>query len=430
MLLGRSIWFRDGASWGRESFDESGVHTAPAIARLSEILARRCRERTVLVFEPEGIAHQTVETPRVGRKLFASLARVRSEYPVVYSESLGWGIEHPEPAHGGSYSTLMHYELTPGLVHLRDACAQAGSQLHAAWSAYTAAAATYLEKTEATPRASFALILVPGFAAVAARAGGRRAFRSWSGAMAERDWRALSAFIGDFEARPPASMPEAERRGGSITALAEGKPGRVCPIWEELHAKRRLESVVGIETLLEGAARLSRGHPGNLVGGFPRPVQLDKVLACTAAGCLSVAAALGSNVPSQLAHLKSAGQSGSFREAALESHIMLLDRNRREMATLQSELANAPGRTPPPRHEILLGLAAAVPDALTVTSLKIGRDDRFAMDAMIVGADFDPQAARRALERNGFAPEGQNGWILSLSSGELTVRGRYTEPQP
>ena len=54
----------------------------------------------MVVFEPEGLAHQAVDCPRVGHSVFATLARVRGEHPVVASESLGWGIERPEPARG------------------------------------------------------------------------------------------------------------------------------------------------------------------------------------------------------------------------------------------------------------------------------------------------------------------------------------------
>jgi hypothetical protein len=429
MILGRSVWLCDSGGWRRESFDGGGDLANPAVARLAELLSRGCRERTVVVFEPEGLAHQTVECPRVGRSVFATLARVRSEHPVVASESLGWGIEHPEPVQGGGYCALMHSELTPGLVHLHDACSQAGSQLRAAWSAFTAATASP-RAGSATSKARFVLFLLPGFVAVATCAKGRRSFRGWQGAMTDRDWKALFALIGDSEARSAPSMAEAELRRGRIAVITEGEPGLWCPVWPEIRATGRLEAVVGMEALAENAARIGAGHPGNLVEGFPRPRQLDRCLVGAAVGCLAAAAAFGAAVPGQLRQLKSVEASSSARVSALEAHLSSLNRNQREMASLRNEASLGPGPQQAGRHEALLGLAEAVPDALTLTSLAIDRDDHFEIEAIVVGTDFDPEGTRKAMAHRGFRPEGPNGWLYNASSGRISVNGRYTAPQP
>ena len=429
MLLGRSVWLCDSRGWRRESFDGGGELANPAVARLAELLSCERRERTVVVFEPEGLAHQTVDCPKVGRSVFATLARVRGEHPVVGSESLGWGIELPEPVPGGGFSTLMHAELAPGLVYLHDACLRTGSQLHAAWSAFTVATAC-ARAGSALSRARFILILLPGFVAVAIRARGRNSFRGWSGAMADRDWKALCALLGDSEARPGLPMAEVELRRGSIAVIAEGEPERVCPVWPELRATGRLEAVAGVDALAGNAARIGPRHPGNLVEGFPRPRRLDRCLAGTAVACFAAASALGAAVPGQLRQLRSEEASGSARAAALEAHLSVLASNQREMEALRKEASQSPGPLQLGRREALLGLAEAVPDALTVTSLTIDREDRFEIEALVVGADFDPDGTRKALAHAGFKPEGPSGWQFNAALGRVSVSGRYAAPPP
>jgi len=429
MLLGRSIWLFDGKGWSHESFSRTDDLINPAIARLADMLSRECKVRNVIVFEPEGLAHQTVESPNVRRSVYGTLARVRAEHPVVLSESLGWGIELPEPVPSGAFCTLMHSELTPGLVRLHDACIQAGSRLSAAWSAYTAAAAG-MKIDMAAPKARFVIILVPGFAGVAVHARGRRSFRGWTGPMTDRDWEALSTLIGDFESRPAPSSVGAQLRRASITVIAEGESERSCPIWDEIRATGRLDEVVGIGTLAEGAARISTSHPGNLAEGFPRPRELDRYLVAATAGCLSAAVALGGTVPVQLKRLKSMDASNGATVAVLEAHLADLGRNRKEMGALRSEAAHGPGMLQVGRHEALIGLAAAVPDTLTITSLTISKDDGFVIEAIVVGSGFDPEHTRRELERRGFEPEGPNGWIFNATSGRLSVCGKIATPRP
>jgi hypothetical protein len=120
-------------------------------------------------------------------------------------------------------------------------------------------------------KARFVLILTPEFAAVAACGGGKRSFKGWVGPMSERDWRAFSAMIGDFEARTSPAMAEAGLRRGSIVVVAEGEPERICPIWRELRATGRVEAIVDLEAFALGAARIPAGHPANLAEAFPRP---------------------------------------------------------------------------------------------------------------------------------------------------------------
>src|SRR5665213_2616994 len=278
ILLGRSVWISGSGGWRRRSFDEGSSVTAPAISHLAKYLSEESPARTVLVYEPGEMAHQGVETPNSSRLVFASLAKIRSDHPVVLSERLGWGIEPPEPVQGGAFSTLLHSELIPGLVQLRDACVSGGSRLVAAWPAYTAAAAC-VKAHAPSQRTRFVVILTPEFNAVAICGGGKRMFKGWVGPMSEKDWRTFSTLIGDFEARSSPSMAEVVLKRGGIAVISDGEPKGMCPIWPEIRASGRLEAVVNIEALAAAAGQIPLGHPANMEAAFPRPLALNRYLA-------------------------------------------------------------------------------------------------------------------------------------------------------
>jgi hypothetical protein len=428
ILLGRTVWVRGGESWLRRSFGEGDGMTSPAVLYAAEILSGEPPGKTVLIFEPEGMAHQAVDTPRVSRSIFASLARVRSEHPVVNSERLGWGIEPPESTLGGAFSTLLHSELAPGLVHLREACIRGGSELAAAWPAYTAAAAC-VKSCVPPSHARFVLILTPDFVAVSTCGGGKRSFKGWVGPMSDRDWKAFSMLIGDFDARSSHSKTEAALRRGGIAVIADGDPKRLCPAWGEISASGRLETIVDIDALAESAARIPARHPSNLAEAFPRALCLDRCLVGGALIGASVAIALGALDLGLSARLRSEDEAFRKREASLGGRIEVLSKNQAEMIALRKEAQEQPGYVQLGRYFALTGLAAEVPDALTLTALSIGRDNSFEIDAIVVGAGFDPQSLRLSLERRGFKPAGQEGWAFDAASGRLVVRGKYGGPQ-
>lgn len=428
LLLGRTVWTRDASGWRHESFHEGGGAGRNALLRLTEVLSAVPAERAVAVFEPEGLVHQTVETPKVNRATFASLARVRNEHPVVDSENLGWGIEYPDPGPSG-FLTLIHSELTPGLVHLRDACARAGCRLSAAWSAYTAAIACAKSCSPAS-KARFVLVLTPDFAAIAVFGGGRRSFRGWVGPMAERDWKAFSAFMGDSGLGPSPLMAESGLRRGSMVVIAHGEPEKSCPIWKDILASGRVEAVADLEAFAISAARIPAAHPANLVEAFPRPRELDRIFGAAAIIGFSAAAALGAIILNDWKHFAAEGLMVRARAAILQARLKHLGDNQKEMDRLRIETPDASATLPVGRHDALLRLAAAIPDALTLTSLEIGRDGSFELEALVVGERFEPENTRLSLERCGFAPVKDRGWVFDSKDGRLWVRGRYGESRP
>jgi hypothetical protein len=410
MILGRGLWVRDGGGWARTEWVPRALRPGLRDA--------------VLLYEPDGLGHQAVEVPRVSRAVFASLEKVRQEFPVVGSEALGWGIEPPEPAAGGAYSTLLHFELTPGLL---DLTAEAGPR--AAWSAFTVAAAC-LPARDRAARTRCVLFLLPGFVALAAAGAGKRSFRSWPAPLSERDWGALAFLLGELDPRAPVAMAEAELRRGPVTIVAEGDSGRACPFWGDLEGSGRVEAVLDLDALAECAARLPGSHPANLLEAFPRPYYLDRVLVAAGATGLATAAFLA--VLALMVQRAARAESAVARDraAALAAEVATLEHNRAEMEELRREVPEA-GETPAgDRGSALRRLVDAVPDSLTLTALSIGQDEAFRIEGLVTGPDFDAEGTRRLLARSGFAPQAQGGWAFDAATGRLSVRGSLGKALP
>jgi hypothetical protein len=211
--------------------------------------------------------------------------------------------------------------------------------------------------------------------------------------------------------------------------IADGDPKRLCPVWGEISASGRLETVVDMDALAESAARIPAKHPANLAEAFPRALRLDKCLVGGALLGASVAIALGALDLGLSARLRSEGESDRKREASLGGRLEILAKNQGEMMALRKEAPEQHGYMQFGRHYALIGLAADVPDALTLTALSIGRDNSFEIEAIVVGTGFDPESLRSSLERRGFKPAGQDGWAFDAASGRLVVRGKYEGPQ-
>jgi hypothetical protein len=428
MLLGGSVWTRRESGWRRDTVQIGGVHGLSTTDLLAAAVCEPFPQGTLLIYEPEGLVHQEVESPKVGRSVFASLARVKSEYPVVTADDLGWGMEVPEPTPAGSYSTLLHHELTPGLGRIRRACSDAGSRMPAAWSAFTAAAFC-LGAHLPDAKVRMVLFLLPGFVAVAVCGGGKRSFKAWPIPLTERDWKVLAFFAGDIEARKAPSMAESEIRRGSILVISDGDPHGHCPVWDEIKASGRVESVLGLDAFAMGACQIPFGHPANLLEAFPRPLNLDPFLRVSAFAGAAFALCVGVMTIGDRRDLHSLQMTNAVHETVLGERLTVLAKNEEEMESLRTAAPDAPGFLPTDRGSALQGLAAAIPDALTLTTFSIARDDLFEIEAKVVGSDFEPQAVRGDLIRMGFALSADSSWSYDAANRRLTARGRFGDPQ-
>jgi hypothetical protein len=399
-----------------------------AIDRLAEVILEG-GEDAIVAYEPEGMAHQTVETPPVRRGVFAKLARVRDEHPVVSSANLGWGIEDPQPGPGGTFATLLHSEQTPALVLAHDTCARQGLRLRAAWPAFTVATAC-LKSRSVAPKTRLVIILTAEYTAISSCAGSKRSYRGWTGPMSVKDWKAFSVLIGHDPSPGGPAMAEGELRRGGILVVAEGNREQSCPFWEELETAGRIESVVGLDAFADGALRLPRTHPANLVEAFPRPLELNRPIAL--AGVFGLAAALTIGVMALRDRQRAAAQIAAERLSVenLGQNLKVLERNQREMARLRNDAVAGLDSQATGRHEALVGLAAALPQAVTLTSLVIGRDGAFTLEAAVAGKEFESASARLAMAHCGFGPVGEKGWVYDPSGGRLIVEGNCREARP
>lgn len=426
MILGRTVWKRDSSVWRIEQFDSGGESVIDTMARVGELTAESTSTRTSVVFEPEGMAHELLETPNVGRAVFATLARVRNEHPVVTSTNLGWGIEIPGQAANGTYSTIIHSEMAPCLVHLKCSCTKSRCRLLAAWSAYTVIEVVVRSRL-ASFRARRGIVITAGFVAVASCNSARRSFRTWVGKMSERDWKAFSALVADSEARPSAALGDLESRRSGIVVISDGDPSQSCPIWSELSASGRVKAVIGIGEFAECAAKVPVGHPGNLLEGFPTPLLLDPYLVAVAIVGISVSVMLGGSLLTEYRRFESTNRTVQKHIDELTAHISDLKGNERRMLVLRSEILDSSELLPTGKHRALVALAAAVPDAVTLTSFVIDRDDSFEIEAMVDRVSFNPGTTREAFANHGFAPDQVKGWIYDSADAMLYVRGRYLE---
>ena len=423
MVLGRGVWSRGPGGWScRNAESPAGPGAPPFEGFLIHEEGPR-PGRTVLVFEPRGMAHPSVETPRAPRRVFASLARVKSEHPVVCTAGLGWGIEPPEAAASGSFETLMHYEMTAGLARLVEP--QAGLvPVRAAWSAFTVASA--LARSAMGARSRVVLYLVPGFVALAVLGPARRSFRSWTEPVQERDWAVILGALGDLE--PPGGDTDVEGRlrGGAIVVVAHGEPGAACPHWARISSSGRLAGTFGLDDLAATAAGLSPRHPANLMGAFPVPRALNRPLASALVLGLAASVALGLGAARAQRRCAEVEQQSAGRLELLAAHLAHLEANRDRMGALRARMRATHEPAAPNLGDALRRLAAAIPDSVTLTSLTISPTAAFRLEAD-VSDDFKPQEAKTLLAGAGFDGQPGGGWVFDAPSRRLAVSGLLEE---
>lgn len=425
MLLGRGTWSRGSGKWTCETPGEDGGYAAHPVECLSRMLSRPFRGRTVLVFEPRGMAHPSTETPKVSRSVFASLSRVRSEHPVVSSESLGWGIEPPEPASGGTFATLMHYEMMPGLARLQDSGTRSGCPLSAAWSPFTVGAALS-QVRHGAQKVRFVVFLVPGFVGVASLVPGKRSFRAWADPMVERDWKVFSGLIGDFDERAPGSAAEVAPSRGFITVVAQGEPANLCPIWGQIRGSGTVAHVLGLDDFAECAAQVPVGHPANLLEPFPQPRNMDRFLACVfVTGLLAASAfAYGAVEGKQRAERDESGEAVEI--TSLATRLRGLRSNHVEIDRLKGQLPGGPLPQGFEPARAMRQLASALPESVTLSRLTLGSAGGFRIEAYVVADNFKSDEARRQFSNAGFGPRSGDGWAYESIAGTLVVCGTFS----
>jgi hypothetical protein len=147
------------------------------------------------------------------------------------------------------------------------------------------------------------------------------------------------------------------------------------------------------------------------------------------ASALLAALSMGGLAVRGRSQIKRERASTESRAAVLEGRLESLERNRAEMKRLRSEAPPEMEPLGPTRREAMLGLSAAIPDAVTLTSLVIRRDNTLEMEAMVLGTGFDAEAFRRAIEKMGISLAPSEGWTFNPSAGRLVIRGTLGSPR-
>jgi len=367
--------------------------------------------------------HVQTEMPKVGRRAFSEIVRIREEYPAVASDRLGWGIEPPALGPTGVYGTLLHAEIAPALITFEERCAGRGSRLHAAWSAYTAAAA--LVGSSSAHRFAAVLWLTPDFIGIARLGSGRPAFKGWVGALSEGDWAEVRGLLADCGVGLPGAPVGPDRRRGRLAVIAAGEPAAQAAFWAELAAAGIADTVFSLDDVSRAVARLRRAHPANLAEAFPRPLPLNRGLG--AAAGLTVAAAV---ILAVLTHRDkglrlAARSSAEAAEAALDRQIEKLTENEREIAQLRDRSAGEAVGWPQNRYAALVALAAATPDAVTLAAFHLQGQGEFRLEAQLLDPKFAVDEFQAALERAGFGFGSGQRLALDAASGRLTGQGTF-----
>jgi hypothetical protein len=421
LILGRTLWRREDGGWRSETLAAPAGAAQPAVARLEELLRVGPSGPITLIYEPESLTHVQVETPRVGRKVFAALARVREEHPAVASDHIGWGIEPPWLAPTGAYATLLHAEIAPMLVGLRDLCAERGIRFRAAWAVFTVV--TALAGCDAPGRVPAVLLLTPGFVGLARLGGGRSGFKGWTGPLSDREWTEVRGLLADAGMIAAGAAVPPRRRGG-LAVVSVGNPAAQGPFWAELAASGWVESVLGLDDLARAAVALRPSHPANLVEAFPRPLDLNRGLAATAAVACGTAGLLGILAwRADGARIQARSEAAAER-AGLQRRLDALAANERELNRLQESGEGELAGWPRHRAQALTALASSVPDALTLTRFHLDVHSQFELEALVLDPGFASDEFQASMERAGFSFSGKR-LLREAATGRLTASGRF-----
>jgi hypothetical protein len=356
------------------------------------------------------------------------LARIRDEFPGIASGGLGWGIEYPEATKSGTFTTTLHIEITPGLTLLKDRCCQKGLQLPAIWCAHTVAAKLAGFGSPA-PEAKFIVIMLPGFVAVASWSRGKRHFKCWTDGMSSRDWKALAALLGEFEAQPAVTIDDVELRRGSIMIVAQGRPEQMCPFWGEVVRSGRIISIVGLDALAACAEKITPRHPGNLSSSFCQPRMLSRYVWILGTAAVGAAAFL---LVSDLRGLRQRNEEEVSIDARIQGerlHLAELRHNQAEIGRLRRELPAGWDTEAAIGYDALAKLETGLPDYLTLTSLSIEREGTFELEAVVSAKEIDPEDARKRLENVGYRADAKNGCVFDAALRRLRIRGTFVRAE-
>lgn len=292
IILGGTLWSRGGGGWVSSALVERDV--------AGLCTDRSGRAELLLIYEPEGMAHERIPGYYRSRAEFSESLRNRERFPVIERAEGAWAIDSLNFDSAVPAETFFHSELKPGLRSLWEDCERKGIALVGAWSLFSVLA--NLRARRPGGEAASAILVVAGeYIAVAFcdGEGGPGLFRRWLGEPSEQTWRAVIICLRELRVgvELPSGAPGAQD-GRRLRIYAEGPTLESCPRWGEWQQAGSVR-VAGLDRLAEEVVLSRRSTAPNLIRSFPRPVDVPRLLrAVGAVAVLVLVGAVGSGLDS------------------------------------------------------------------------------------------------------------------------------------
>jgi hypothetical protein len=345
------------------------AHRDRAAGELVAALAGDGPRRLRLIYQPDGFTSVVTPCPQTGRRLLA--LALQEQYPALATDEIAWSHEPILPL-GGSFTTVLHAESSPGLFALLEQLASAGIVVEEVWPLTTWLQALPDGRSDT---GALTVLAVAGDRACAYHhpATGARQVLAWPsngpttsglwlGNLLDRDPTEPVLVVTDAANSDAARSPGPERPGLRHVTLSEA---------------------------LAHSATIPPRHPARLRPEEPMVTAPRVVLVASLALLLAAGGMAG---PWALAHVnaRQAALVQTGRERALSAEVVHLRANAAEIAALRAEAA---GRPAPFAGELLRRLAKTVPPEVTLATLRADAGS-FAAQGFLA-----PQASGGVLDR-------------------------------
>lgn len=366
-------------------------------------------DRLLLVWQPQSLLSDPVDTKRVDRATFSKLENVTNSHPLINTGTCGWGFE-PLPKGQMQGRTFLHIESEPGLQAFGEAIEAQGSSVGAAYSLASLVLQSHnktIGKTLVLARDFVLIVKTPvtgggaavGRSTITALFWGERATSPIGPQQLQHQLEA-AGFLSDPPSawRVVATEEHASLVGDYLVAGDEASR----KIW---HERTSPVTLTGWETFITAARKSpSLAASADLWDTFPRPRPLGGIL--IGAGLVSALVAVFFGW--QAFSLGKATESRSAAQAAMVEQTQAAVN---ELAVVAARIRESEARIaqmgastiPRGRAEMLRLLGDILPEDFTMTSLDLAEDGRISLGFyQVTDAAADLVGATNRFESAGF----------------------------
>ena len=351
-LFGRTLWTRAGSGWSQSGKGEWERDLEDALRRHGRA------QGTSIVFEPQTVAHEKVDGCYASRAQFAKAPGSLERVTCLGDPTLAWGIDSPGGETASERTTMVHYEIGPGLGRF----ASGGGSfppLAAAWSLASLAAAL------AGPAGSArVVVLTEGYAALASWGRGIHAFSSWLGQDSAQPWTGVSQVLADLAsvARGGDGRPSA-----GLWVFSQGELSSLSGFIDRSRALFSSVRTGDFDALAAVVSGLSDQSPANMALAFPRSIDLTKPIRrwMLATAILTLVFLVIERQMSRANALSE--QSSEAMEGQLASVVARQEANREAM----NRLTDVPRQEPVRVSKVLAMLGSALPASWVIEKVEL-----------------------------------------------------------